>query len=236
MRLVQIPALLIAMASGACGGETSAHVERPPADGGRAAAPIAALDRPRTANDAWPSGVSDRPLALDRQVGRRLNTRASRRYGLWVAPTVPNVRDGSFVATVSVPMTCLRVIPLAGPDRGGGGTACIPTDEFGRDPRILQIQTGGSRGVAGVAAPREVVIAGVVPNDVHEVRLETRDGHELIQRVESNAFVFHTTRLVHRISYATSDRRIRRRIWTCQTCPLGGPTARGGAPPAPAPG
>jgi hypothetical protein len=189
---------------------------------------LALLRRPRAGRDSWPPNTNDRPLVLDRSEGRRLGTGVSRRLGLWLAPSRGVAEPADLVTTPETPRVCLRVIPLSGPDRGGGGSSCVPTRQFVRQPRILVILTAGSRGVPGFA-PHQVIIAGVVPDGVRDVRLGLRDGGDLVQRVQSNAFVFETVRIVNRLSYRTREGLVRQRLVTCQMCPLG--ASSGPAPP-----
>lgn len=155
-----------------------------------AQARLGALRSPRTAEDRWPAYTTDnRPgdaLIVDRAAGRRLFPAGSPPYGLWLVPARPD--DGSSAAAAPMSDLCLRVIPLTGPDRGGGGSFCMPGDAVRRDGTLLAV-------VRPADESRPAVVAGTVPDGVRSVQLvDTRSGEAQRRTVQDNAFLFEARR------------------------------------------
>lgn len=159
---------------------------------------IAALRRPRTADDRWPTFASDNgpddALIVNRAAGRRLFAAGSPPYGLWLVPA--RLRDGASAdESASMSDVCLRVIPLTGPDRGGGGSACAHGDIVGRNGALLAT-------VLPDDASQPVVVAGTVPDGVRSVRLvDTRTGDVQRRPIRDNAFLFETPRAPMELRY-----------------------------------
>jgi hypothetical protein len=97
---------------------------------------------------------------------------------------------------------CLRVIPLVGRDRGGGGSGCASGDAFRRDPRLLvTLLLDGPR---QRGAPSATVVAGTVPDGVARVVLRRRHGHPLVQQVRDNVFAFEASTDAQELRYRTA--------------------------------
>lgn len=177
---------------------------------------MAVLLRPRGPVDQWPSfGKDNAPtdvLVVDRRQGRRLQAAGPARYGLWLVP-------GRLKAAPPASPTdvCLRVIPMDGANRGGGGAGCMQRELFGRDPSLVATITAGGRG-SEAYAPRQAIVAGTVPDGVRKVQLQLRGGGALTQRVRDNAFLFDTRRIVKGLRYRVSGRVIVRPLDLCQAC------------------
>lgn len=185
-------------------GESAAARARPAASTNplaAAGARIAALRRPRTAEDRWPAYSTDnRPedaLIVDRGAARRLYAAGSPPYGLWLAPGGRRVEGDT--ASTPTPDVCLRVIPLSGPDRGGGTSSCASPDTVARNGKLVTI-------LIGSAEARRMVVAGTVPDGVRSVRLvDVRTGVAERRPVHDNAFLFETNRSAKRLQYRGPD-------------------------------
>ncbi len=153
-------------------------------------------------------------MVMERQAARRVGRFDTSRFGLWVVPGRLAAADGVLRAPADV---CLRVIPLVGPQRGRGGSSCVPTTTFIQTATILTVLSAGARGALGYA-PHEAVIGGLLPDGVTRVKLVLRGGASLTQEVTHNGYLFDTTRPAQALVYDTEDGMVRQRLVTCQSC------------------
>lgn len=83
---------------------------------------------------------------------------------------------------------------------------------------MLLVMSAGRDGVAGLAPPRGLTVAGIASNWVRTVQLTLRNGGTLTQRVGDHGYVFRTTRLASGLKFSAGKRVEYKPLRTCQLC------------------
>jgi hypothetical protein len=174
------------------------------------------LRRGATARDVLPpaahGGTYD-GVDVDFESARHIGA-STNRYRLWVSrgtTTGASAWRSSFDPT----LVCLHLFDGRG---AGAGFGCAPQATAANDPgRLMIVLSGGAQGAPGLR-PREVVIAGVVPDDVREVWLEHRGERVADVPLSDNGFVQLTRTRVDGIGFLSASGPLRQRVNACQAC------------------
>ncbi len=136
-------------------------------------------------DSAYPDVHIDRKSAL--RVGP-----ASSRFRLWLT-RAERIGGGSWQDSFDPREVCLHLFDEHLVLRG---FQCASVRDVGRPERLLMVLSGGAAGAPGLR-PREVVIAGIVPSDVDEVRVGAGSMTARVAAREGRFFSLHNSKSVH---------------------------------------